>query len=72
MVRIYRPKTTRPNHMMPVERDQAVRLYREGMTLDRLAEVFDRERTTVYRLVKRSGALRKDGVAKQILLTSTN
>jgi hypothetical protein len=46
--------------MTPAERDEAVRMYRDGATLDRLAEVFDRERTTVSRLMKRRGARRID------------
>jgi len=45
--------------MTPAERDECVRLYRlEGVTLDRLAEIFDRERTTISRLIRRRNANR--------------
>lgn len=52
-------KSQRPNHMTPDERDEAVALYVAGTTQDRLCEIFDRERTTVSRLMKRRGALRR-------------
>lgn len=51
-------KTERPNHMTPAERDDCVRLYLTGTTLDRLAEIFDRERCTIGRLVARCGVKR--------------
>jgi hypothetical protein len=51
-------KTTRPNHMTPAERDECMRLYLAGTTLDCLAEIFDRERCTIGRLVARRGVKR--------------
>lgn len=44
--------------MTEVERDECVRMYLAGATLDRLAEIFDRERNTIVRLVRRRGVQR--------------
>jgi hypothetical protein len=45
-------------HMTHIEREQCIVLYSRGMTLDRLAEIFDRDRRTVERLVRRRSANR--------------
>lgn len=48
-----------PKHMTPAERDRCIELWRAGATLDHLAGVFDRDRTTIDRLVARRKAQRK-------------
>lgn len=47
-------------HMTPTERDECIALYLTGTTLDRLADIFDRERHTIERLVRRRGVQRGD------------
>jgi len=42
--------------MTPAERDQCISLWEGGATLDALCEVFDRERSTISRLVQRRSA----------------
>jgi hypothetical protein len=39
--------------MTPAERDECVRLWEAGFTLDRLSELFIRDRTTITRLIAR-------------------
>jgi IS30 family transposase len=51
-------KTSGLRHMTPAERDDCVRLYRDGATIDQLAEQFDRDHRTVARLVARRRAWR--------------
>jgi hypothetical protein len=46
--------------MTPAERDECVALYETGATLDRLAEIFDRGRCTIERLIARRGVKRGD------------
>lgn len=49
-----------PRHMTCAERDECVRLYLVGTTLDRLSEIFNRDRCTIGRLVARRAVKRGD------------
>lgn len=40
-------------HMLPAERDEAVRLYLADYTVDSIAEKFERDRRTICRLIGR-------------------
>jgi hypothetical protein len=59
-------KLTRPNHMTPVERDECICLYMAGATLDSLQDRYDRERSTISRLIRRRKA--KRGSAKLLTI----
>lgn len=57
--RVAPKRTPNPNwQMSEIERDRCIALYLAGTTLDRLAEIFDRERHTISRLVRRRGVQR--------------
>lgn len=47
-----------PKHMTHEQRDEAVRLYLANMTVDKIAEQFERDRTTICRLVGRRAVRR--------------
>lgn len=47
-----------PKHMTQEQRDEAIRLYQSNVTVDSIAEHFDRDRTTICRLVGRKGVRR--------------
>lgn len=55
----HKRKTERPNHMTPAERDEAIRLYRAGMTRNALADRYDRPVRTIDALITRRGAQRR-------------
>lgn len=55
---VVRPVVDPHWQMTEAERDECVALYLAGTTLDRLAEIFDRERHTISRLVRRRGVQR--------------
>lgn len=47
-----------PRHMTPDQRTAALALYTAGATVDKIAEHFNRDRTTICRLVGRRGVRR--------------
>lgn len=51
-------KQRRPCHMNQWEREQAIRFYLDGVTVESLALWFDRDHNTIGRLMARSGVLR--------------
>lgn len=46
-------------HMTEEERDTCLEMWRSGRTLEQLAELYDRERDTIRRLVQRRGAQKR-------------
>lgn len=51
---------TKPRkHMTPAERRDCLTLWRAGKTLDELAYLFNRERSTISTLIRKAGAQKR-------------